>query len=136
MQQSEFALRQGSVSLLAHYVDVTFGDVTVTSLALPPSAVGDELPGRFALADNYPNPFNPVTRISFELPSAGRVQLDVFDIKGRYVRTLVSEDMPAGQHGVFWDGKDSSGQGVASGQYFYRLDAGGLTAAKKMMLLK
>lgn len=91
---------------------------------------------RLGLKQNYPNPFNPSTTIAFETPSSGHVRLDVFDVRGRRVRTLVDESMPAGAHLVTWDGRDNAGNTAGSGVYFYRLAAGGKSEAKKMMILK
>ncbi|ARA94337.1 hypothetical protein AWN76_015030 [Rhodothermaceae bacterium RA] len=90
----------------------------------------------FALDQNYPNPFNPTTQISFTLPEATSVRLAVYDLMGREVKTLVSQTMEAGQHTVTWNGRDAAGQPVASGTYFYRIEAGDFVAMKQMMLLK
>ncbi len=135
VQQSAYALRQGGVCLLAHHVDVSFGDVIVTNLA-GVAGVGDDLPSQFRLAGNYPNPFNPMTTIAFEVPAAGRAQVRVFDIRGMHVATVLDADLQPGRHEVVWDGRDAQGRQAASGQYFYRLDAGGKTAVSKMLLLK
>ncbi|MBD3258197.1 T9SS type A sorting domain-containing protein [candidate division GN15 bacterium] len=89
------------------------------------------LPGDFALHQNYPNPFNPSTEIAFSLPEASEVRLDVFNIAGQKVTTLVDGTLEAGHHTVTWDGSD-----LASGVYLYRLDAGTYSATKKMVLLK
>ncbi|MFZ5981712.1 MAG: T9SS type A sorting domain-containing protein [Candidatus Zixiibacteriota bacterium] len=97
----------------------------------------DELiPRDFALEQNYPNPFNPVTNICFDLPEAGRVRLEVFNILGQNVRTLVDREMTAGTYLVEWDSHDNSGNAVASGIYFYRISYGDIVATKKMVLLK
>jgi len=98
-------------------------------------AVGS-LPISFSLEQNYPNPFNPTTEIAFALPTDSYVELNVFNILGQKVTTLVSGDMPAGNHVFTWDGTDSDGGSVASGIYFYRISSDDFTAAKKMMLLK
>jgi len=78
-----------------------------------------------ALCQNSPNPFNPQTQISYRLANAGQVELQVFDIAGRLVRTLVTGRQPAGIHSLSWAGKDDQGQRLASGVYFYRLRAEG-----------
>ncbi len=89
------------------------------------------------LAQNTPNPFNPTTTISYSLASAGRVTLRIYDVAGRLVRTLVDDDhAPAGSREATWDGRDNSGATVASGVYFYRLEAGSFVSTKKMLLLK
>jgi len=94
------------------------------------------VPVRFALGDNYPNPFNPITRISFDLPVSGRVQLSIYDLRGNDIRTLVSGVMPFGAHTVIWNGTDNRGRSVPSGVYFYRIQAEGFSATRKMMLVK
>jgi len=94
------------------------------------------LPRAYALADNYPNPFNPQTTIAFDLPESENVRLMVYDIKGRMIKELVSMPMEAGSHTVIWNGTDQSGRRVASGVYFYQINAGPLQQAKRMMLLK
>lgn len=71
-----------------------------------------------------PNPFNPLTTLRFDLPVGGRVHLEVYDVAGRLVRTLLDADLPAGNHQAVWDGKDASGRGMPSGSYFARLSAG------------
>jgi subtilisin-like proprotein convertase family protein len=94
------------------------------------------LPSVLALNGNYPNPFNPVTKISFDLPRDTKVNLEVYDIRGHQVQTLVSETLVAGQHVVMWKGTDHSGHQVASGTYFYRLRVDGQSLTRKMLLLK
>jgi hypothetical protein len=90
----------------------------------------------FALHANYPNPFNPETTIAFDLPQAGSVELQVFDLLGQTVRTLVAQELSAGTHQMLWRGVDDRGQQVSSGVYFYRLKAGGYTQMRRMLLLK
>jgi hypothetical protein len=94
------------------------------------------LPEKFALAQNYPNPFNPTTRIEYALPKHTFVTLRIFDVIGREVATVVNEEKPGGRYVVDWNGRNSDGQPLASGVYFYRLHAGGFTHSKKMILLK
>ena len=90
-----------------------------------------ELPREFSLGQNYPNPFNPTTEINFALPTACDVTLEIYNITGQRVTTLVDSYLEAGQHSVLWDASSN-----ASGVYFYRLTAGEFTETKKMMLLK
>jgi hypothetical protein len=75
----------------------------------------------FALHQNTPNPFNPSTRLRFELPTDGRARLEVFDVRGRLVRTLVDAELPAGPHSIEWDGTATDGAHAASGIYWSRL---------------
>jgi hypothetical protein len=95
-----------------------------------------ELPSALAL-DNYPNPFNPNTIVRYALPTPAKVRLDVFDVAGRLVRTLVRDArQPAGVFEVEWDGRDSRGMAAASGVYFFRLAAGVEALTRKAVLLK
>jgi hypothetical protein len=93
-------------------------------------------PSISSLDQNFPNPFNPVTTIRFQLEESSRVRLDIFDVRGALVRTLVDGARPAGGNLVTWDGKNDSGQTVSSGVYFYRLTADDFSHTKKMVLLK
>jgi len=88
------------------------------------------------LAQNFPNPFNPSTSIAFELARRERVMLRVYDVRGRLVQTLVDEALAAGAHTASWSGVDASGQAVASGVYYYQLDAGPASLTRRMVLLK
>jgi hypothetical protein len=97
---------------------------------------GVALPTEFELSQNNPNPFNPTTEISFALPKDAKVNLSVFNVLGQRVTTLVDEYMTAGYQTVAWNGTDYSGNTVASGVYFYKIDADDFTATKKMLLLK
>jgi hypothetical protein len=92
---------------------------------------GLELPTTYSLAQNYPNPFNPVTNIKFSLPVSGKVRLDVYDITGKIVATLVDNEMQSGNHSV-----ELNAAGLSSGIYIYRIRANQFTAAKKFTLLK
>lgn len=96
-------------------------------------AVEDEagLPTQFALAPNYPNPFNPTTAIAYDLPQAAPVQLGVYDLFGRKVATLIDARQAPGRYEVVFDAHD-----LASGVYFYRLEAGAYTATRRMVLMK
>jgi hypothetical protein len=95
-----------------------------------------ERPSEFDLSQNYPNPFNPTTKIEFTLAKSGFVSLQIYDVLGRKVRTLVSEHLSSGYKSVLWDGKSEDGKDVASGVYFYQLKVGDFSEPKKMLLLK
>jgi hypothetical protein len=88
------------------------------------------------LNENHPNPFNPETTISFFLPRETWIDLSIFDVRGKLVRTLKSERFPGGIHEVTWDGRDSEGTGVGSGLYFCRMKAGKTILVKKMTLIR
>jgi hypothetical protein len=95
-----------------------------------------QLPSQVVLHQNSPNPFNPQTTIRFELPAPMRVRLSIFDVNGRLVRQLLDDHRSAGASMVDWDGTDDRGANVATGVYFYVLDAGGSRYQHKMVLLK
>jgi hypothetical protein len=90
----------------------------------------------FTLSQNYPNPFNPATSFKFTLPQASLVKIEVFNIVGQKVKTLLDEEMKAGTYLVEWNGKDERGVDVSSGVYFYRVVAGSFSDIKKMVLLR
>jgi hypothetical protein len=90
----------------------------------------------FALAPNYPNPFNPSTKISFTLPEERKVRLTIYTLAGRHVVTLLEGVRSAGKHEIVWHGVDANGSPVASGSYFYQFDAGQERQTRKMILMK
>jgi len=94
------------------------------------------IPRQYTLSQNYPNPFNANTQIVFELPKAGRVTLELFNLLGQKVSTLVNEYLSAGTKIVNWDGRDNKGASVPSGIYFYQLRSGDFIEKKKMVFLK
>ncbi len=106
--------------------------VVPTAIAEQPEQLADG----FALAQNYPNPFNPATNIEYRIASSEFVTLKIYDIRGRLVKTLVNENHSPGSYRVQWDGRDQSGESVVSGFYFYRIQAGEFTDAKKFTLLR
>jgi len=91
----------------------------------------DNLPSAYNLSQNYPNPFNPTTEIRFTMPVASQARLEVFDVIGRRVATLLDKALQPGEYEVRWDAT-----GAASGVYFYRLTAADYTETRKMLLLK
>jgi hypothetical protein len=105
-------------------------------------SVGDDeeinklIPNNYSLEQNYPNPFNPETRINYSLPEPAYVKLNIYDINGTLVRTLQEGNKSAGRYEAIWDGKNSSGNKVGSGVYFYRIQANSFSQVKKMILLK
>lgn len=136
-------MEEPSHSLMLVYTDASANCLSLTpefagiNFALSEVAPQDNLlPGSFSLAQNAPNPFNPQTRIDYDLPNASFVKMDVYNVLGQQVRTLVNEFQEAGFKSVVWDGRDNSGSTVASGIYFYRMDAGDFSDTRKMMMLK
>ncbi|MCP4567722.1 MAG: T9SS type A sorting domain-containing protein [FCB group bacterium] len=95
-----------------------------------------QLPDGYALTQNYPNPFNPTTSIKYNIAETQAVTLEIFNVNGQKVKTLVDEVVTAGEHTVNWNSTDENGQKVASGIYMYRLTAGDIVETKKMTLLK
>jgi len=130
-------------------VRVSFsGDVTTSPLVTARDGSNGDLeisltteaepltPLRFAAHPNFPNPFNPLTKIAFDLPEGRAVRVAVYALDGSLVKTLIDSELPAGSHEVVWDGRDERRQNVASGTYFYRIDAGTDSQVHKMMLMK
>ncbi|MCG2714926.1 MAG: T9SS type A sorting domain-containing protein, partial [Candidatus Marinimicrobia bacterium] len=95
-----------------------------------------QIPAEFKLSRNYPNPFNPNTNISFQLPENSKVTIAVYDILGNRVRTLVNENKTAGYYTVQWNGLNDNGMSLSSGTYFYQIQAGQYNSTKKMLLIK
>ena len=121
-----------------HLVSVT-GDqrLVVTENGAGTAVPSAQVPSSFALHPCSPNPFNPRTLIRFDLPVAAEVKLEIYDVAGRHVRTLLAgESLPAGGHERFWSGRDQVGRTVAAGVYFYRLDAGTYNETRRMTLVK
>ena len=96
----------------------------------------ENIPENFALYDNYPNPFNPQTRIDFGLPEEGLVELKIYDVMGREIITLVNDVLQPGYKSVQWNATNKTGQPVSAGMYFYALRVKDFTQIKKMVLLK
>lgn len=104
-----------------------------------PTATDDNqfsLPSNYNLKQNYPNPFNPTTTISFSLPEATQVSLEIFNVLGQKIKTILDAAYPAGYHQVNWDGVDDTGSKVASGIYLYRLKTEQFSHARRMVLMK
>ena len=117
-------------------------EVTVTAAASAPVAqVSQQSPAKTALLANYPNPFNPETWIPYQLSKSAEVTLAIYNVKGEMVRQLELGHKAAGNYlsrsqAIYWDGKNESGEKVATGVYFYRLTAGDFSATRKMLIIK
>jgi flagellar hook assembly protein FlgD len=122
-----FVTRKATVSDCGDFMQVSFRDEDVEEGKLPQAT---------CLKGNSPNPFNPETRIEFELAKDSPVTLDVYNIKGQHICSLINENLPAARHEAIWNGKNNMGQEVSSGVYFYVLRADGLTLSHKMLMLK
>ncbi len=109
--------------------------VTIEKIPFQSTSVGDT-PRVLAITGNHPNPFNPSTSIRFSLADQGHAELDIVDLSGRKVRTLVSGGMAAGEHTVLWNGQDDHGRGLPSGTYIANLRSGDKVASHKLVLTK
>jgi len=110
-----------------------FGQFTGYTVALD-EEIG--IPGEFALHPNFPNPFNPSTMIAYDLPEASDVRLEIYDLIGRNINTVVNQNKPAGRHFIIWNANDYLGNQVSAGVYLYRLQAGNKIFTRKMILMK
>ena len=117
-------------------------DSTVTiSITLDPivgivDSENNLLASEFELFQNYPNPFNPETIIEYYLPQSATIRLEILNLLGQKVRTLVASQKLAGNHWTVWDGKDDSGREVASGVYFFVLKTQNFVQSRKMLLIR
>jgi hypothetical protein len=106
-------------------------------VGVPTAILLDLQPMDYALHPCYPNPFNPATTISYDLKDRVTVNLAIYDVTGRLVKTLVAaEATDAGRHRVVWNGRDEAGRVVATGVYVCELDAGGYSETRRMVLAK
>jgi len=121
------------VELLRVILEDIFGLPSSGGIAEVPQPGGQAC--RWALSQNSPNPWAGSTEIVFEVSSRARVTVKVFNVAGQLVRTLVDEHKEPGRYGVSWDGKDRSGKRVASGVYFYKMEAGPYKATRKMLMV-
>ena len=134
----------GNTMLAAHVVDQDGDRLPGIEFLLPgeiPTAVEESattppLPEAPALLENYPNPFNPITRIRFALPQAGPAKLDIYNAAGQWICTLVEGEVASGYHEVMWDARNASGFNMASGTYFAVLKAGDLRKTRPMTLVR
>lgn len=132
-----------SATITATYVS-SCGDTSVQDfyVVVVPTGVKKSVaePGGYSLSQNYPNPFNPTTEISYKLAESANVAIDIYDVEGRKVRTLVDAYQSPGQHFVSWNSLDDHGKALPSGTYFYKITAnyrnGSWSKTKKMVLLK
>ncbi len=140
IQNSGTTVKLNDLSFFGPYSGYAVGDggtllrSTPVSVAISP---GDEQnPRDFYLGQNYPNPFNPSTELGFRIAEVGFVELKVYDLLAREVKTLVQGELSPGSYGVSWDGRDKNGRPVAGGVYIYRLKAGEFVQFRKMALIR
>jgi hypothetical protein len=110
--------------------------LSTDDIAYSPPAPERQSDSNFSLGEVYPNPFNPTTTISYSIAEAGMVSLQIYDVRGSLVQTLVNEFQTGTEYVVSWEGNNSSGAPAASGIYFVRLESGGKVQIKKIALLK
>lgn len=125
--------RSGTFASLGHIYDFT---KQLEKSAPSQEAGRKELPLSTVLLANYPNPFNPETTIKYQIPKSTHVTLKIYNLLGQEIRTLVDEVREVGSYAIRWDGKNDSGQVVASGIYLYQIQAGDFVQVKKMAFLK
>jgi len=111
-------------------------DDFVLNIEMLSAADGKELPNKYALGGAYPNPFNPIARIDYDLIQKNYVTLEIHNLIGRKVKTLVSLEKEAGFHSTYWDATNNAGEPVSAGVYLYTIQAGEFRQTKKMILLK
>jgi|GEM_PF-2949907 len=115
-------------------------DTVITTVPIYLNTTGTvdngEVPTNYVLEDNYPNPFNPTTNISYDLPKQTYVSLGIYNILGRRIATLVNETQTSGRHVIQWNGNDDFGNEVSNGAYFYRIQTPEFSAVKKMVFMK
>ena len=114
----------------AEILEITFENVSVDDMV----ELMSQIPIGFL--KNSPNPFNPTTTISFELSESGKTQIEIFNVKGQKVKTLLDEEMEIGKHSVTWSGTDGNNRQAASGIYFYRISVNNKQKINKMIMLK
>jgi len=110
--------------------------LTLTGTCVPVDNDDPVIPAVTTLKGNYPNPFNPQTTISFSVKESVPVTIEIYNVKGQLVKTLVSETKAPGNHSVVWQGDDNNGRSVSSGIFFYKMQAGKYSSTRKMILMK
>jgi hypothetical protein len=116
-----------TVQLLGKALNLKWADINRDDFSVPET---------YELSQNYPNPFNPTTNVHFSVAKPTHVRIDVYDMIGQHVTTLINTEMSAGKYNTTWNGQDNNGLKVASGMYLYRMIAGNFTMTKKMLLMK
>ena len=98
--------------------------------------INSSVPNDFRIQQNYPNPFNPTTSLRYDLPENGHVNIIIYDMLGREVKTLINQTQDAGYRSIIWDATNDYGKPVSAGIYLYQIQAGEYISTKKMVLLK
>ena len=142
---SNYGLAVGDIDNDGIY-DIAFGKDTIEIIFNAPTIFNfyltseffkaENIPLKYSLRQNYPNPFNPTTTIHYELPQRSNVQIIIYDLLGKKVKTLISETQDAGYKSVIWNANNNQGQPVSAGVYLYQIKASDFVQTKKMVLLK
>jgi len=133
------AAKQGYVTQTQENINVTANQTTTVNFNLVQGSSNEDdlIPvSATILSGNYPNPFNPETTISYSVKDRSPVRIEIYNLKGQKIRTLVNQDQTPGHYRIVWNGKDESGSSVGSGVYFYRMQAGSYSSTRKMLLME
>ena len=119
---------------------IRVGDINKIYFELNPTSIDENkipnIADSFILLPNYPNPFNPSTIIQYDIPKVGIVEISIYDISGKLIKTILNQSQAAGLHKVHWDGRNEAGEKVASGIFVYTVKFDKICLSKKMILLK
>jgi hypothetical protein len=135
---ARFTVAQGEKPAVVRFtaIDLRNLDNRKTDVVMADKYEAPFVPKATALMQNFPNPFNPTTVLTYDVATGGQVTIQVFDVSGRLIRTLLNARKEIGRHQVEWNGKDASGSTVPSGIYFYRMKTSGFDVTKKMILVR
>jgi hypothetical protein len=139
MQEKHISLETNSLDKEDSYVSIQYTFLDQYKNVIAQGFMSQKViavPDEFALHQNYPNPFNPVTTIQYDIPEETHVNLIVYDILGREVKTLLNQTEQPGYKSIRWNGRNNAGQEISAGMYFYRLETTGFVKVHKMVLLK
>ncbi|MDP7565653.1 MAG: T9SS type A sorting domain-containing protein, partial [Candidatus Marinimicrobia bacterium] len=139
MQEKHISLETNSLDKEDSYVSIQYTFLDQYKNVIAQGFMSQKViavPDEFALHQNYPNPFNPVTTIQYDIPEETHVNLIVYDILGREVKTLLNQTEQPGYKSIRWNGRNNAGQEISAGMYFYRLETTGFVKVHKMILLK
>ena len=121
---------------LFEFEEIEFNGIVYLLSDLLDLNLAEQFPSEFSLGSPYPNPFNPSTSISYDIPKTGKIHLAVFDLNGRLIKTLKNGEAKRGYYSVIWDAKDKNGEGVSTGIYFIKLTSLSYLKTQKILYLK
>ena len=114
----------------------TNSDIVIVMLTVMDVSSSDNVPDSYLLHQNFPNPFNPKTKIRYDLQKSGFVNIDIYNVIGKHIKSLVNEKQEIGYQSVYWNATDASGQPVPAGLYIYTIQTDDFSSTKKMILVK